>query len=131
MAGSRLAPTPADRPAPHRIRRRGTLLVAALVALTMVAASLTAPAAAATRPETASIANAQLQQLLDQIVAGGAAGAIGLVRQGDTTVRAASGTADLGTHRAMSVGDRFRVGSITKSFVATVVLQLVGEGRLG
>src|SRR4051794_30865069 len=127
MAGSRLAPTPADRPAPHRIRRRGTLLVAAVVALTMVAASLTPPAVAATRP---SIASAQLQQLLDQIVAGGAPGAIGLVRQGDTTVRAASGTADLGTHRAMSVGDRFRVGSITKSFVATVVLQLVGEGRL-
>jgi hypothetical protein len=32
---------------------------------------------------------------------------------------------------AMRVGDRFRVGSITKSFVAAVVLQLAGEGRLG
>ena len=30
----------------------------------------------------------------------------------------------------MRVTDRFRVGSITKSFVATVVLQLVGGGRL-
>ena len=31
----------------------------------------------------------------------------------------------------MRAGDRFRVGSVTKTFVATVVLQLVGEGRLG
>ena len=30
----------------------------------------------------------------------------------------------------MDVTNRFRVGSITKSFIATVVLQLVGEGKL-
>jgi D-alanyl-D-alanine carboxypeptidase len=30
----------------------------------------------------------------------------------------------------MRVADRFRVGSITKTFVAAVVLQLVGEGRM-
>jgi D-alanyl-D-alanine carboxypeptidase len=30
----------------------------------------------------------------------------------------------------MAVGDRFRIGSVTKSFVATVLLQLVNEGRL-
>jgi D-alanyl-D-alanine carboxypeptidase len=30
----------------------------------------------------------------------------------------------------MRAGDRVRVGSITKTFVATVVLQLVGEGKL-
>ena len=32
--------------------------------------------------------------------------------------------------RALRPDDRFRAGSITKSFVATVALQLVGEGRL-
>jgi D-alanyl-D-alanine carboxypeptidase len=31
----------------------------------------------------------------------------------------------------MRARDRFRVASVTKTFVATVVLQLVGEGRLG
>lgn len=36
----------------------------------------------------------------------------------------------LGTTRAVPVQGRFRVGSITKTFVATVVLQLAGEGRL-
>lgn len=30
----------------------------------------------------------------------------------------------------MRAADRFRIGSLTKTFVATVVLQLVGEGRL-
>jgi D-alanyl-D-alanine carboxypeptidase len=131
MARTSLALAGTDRPAPHRIRRRGTLLFACLTALTMVAASPAPSAVAGPRPGSASSASAQLQQLLDQIVAGGAPGAIGLVRQGDVTVRAASGTADLRTHRAMSVGDRFRVGSLTKSFVATVVLQLAGEKRLG
>ena len=31
----------------------------------------------------------------------------------------------------MRTTDRFRVGSVTKTFVATVVLQLVAEGKLG
>jgi D-alanyl-D-alanine carboxypeptidase len=35
-----------------------------------------------------------------------------------------------GASGAASAEDRFRAGSITKSFVATVVLQLVGEGRI-
>jgi D-alanyl-D-alanine carboxypeptidase len=30
----------------------------------------------------------------------------------------------------MRVSDRFRIGSLTKTYVATVVLQLAGEGRL-
>jgi CubicO group peptidase (beta-lactamase class C family) len=37
---------------------------------------------------------------------------------------------ELGTTRAVPADSRFRIGSITKTFVATVVLQLVGEGRL-
>ncbi|MEV7780059.1 serine hydrolase domain-containing protein [Kitasatospora sp. NPDC088351] len=42
----------------------------------------------------------------------------------------ASGRADLDTGRPASAGDRLRIGSITKTFTATVVLQLVDEGRL-
>src|SRR5205814_8415107 len=30
----------------------------------------------------------------------------------------------------MRAGDRFRIASLTKTYVATVVLQLVGEGKL-
>ncbi|MFD7300240.1 serine hydrolase domain-containing protein [Streptomyces pharetrae] len=41
-----------------------------------------------------------------------------------------SGVADLGTRRPVTPHDKVRIGSITKVFVATVVLQLVAEGRV-
>jgi D-alanyl-D-alanine carboxypeptidase len=40
------------------------------------------------------------------------------------------GEADMATHRAMSLGDHFRIGSNTKTFVISVLLQLVDEGKL-
>ena len=40
------------------------------------------------------------------------------------------GDADLATHRAMTRADHFRVGSNTKTFVISVLLQLVDEGKL-
>ena len=115
--------------APALSRRWRSALVALATALAMLVVSPAHAASVGARPRQAPPATS-LQQLLDQIVAGGAPGAIGLVWDGNTTERAASGLADLRTHRAMRVGDRFRVGSITKTFVATVALQLVGAGRL-
>jgi D-alanyl-D-alanine carboxypeptidase len=53
-----------------------------------------------------------------------------VVREGDRTVRIARGRARVTPARALRVTDRFRVGSVTKPFVATVVLQLAAEGRL-
>lgn len=41
-----------------------------------------------------------------------------------------SGVADIGTRAPIADGSRFRIGSMTKMFVATVVLQLVGEQRV-
>jgi D-alanyl-D-alanine carboxypeptidase len=52
------------------------------------------------------------------------------VRDGNRTAQAARGVADVQKHVRMRSGDRFRIGSLTKTFVATVVLQLVSEGRL-
>ncbi|HEY1428290.1 MAG TPA: serine hydrolase domain-containing protein [Candidatus Tumulicola sp.] len=40
------------------------------------------------------------------------------------------GYADLATHSPMQLDDRFRIGSNTKTFVATVLLQLVDEKKL-
>jgi D-alanyl-D-alanine carboxypeptidase len=71
-----------------------------------------------------------LQHELDQLTAAGAPGAVLLVRDRDRALRLASGLADVAHKRAMRPGDRFRTASLTKSYVATVVLQLVGEGRL-
>ena len=42
----------------------------------------------------------------------------------------AAGVEDLATGTALRPNAQFRIGSITKTFVATIVLQLVGEGRL-
>jgi D-alanyl-D-alanine carboxypeptidase len=55
---------------------------------------------------------------------------VGLVRAGERTWQGASGLGDLRANRPARAADRFRIGSVTKSFIATVVLQLVGEGRL-
>lgn len=67
---------------------------------------------------------------LDRIVSAGAPGAVALVAHDRRVRRDSSGVADLLTGRPMRPHDRFRAGSTTKSFVATVVLQLVDEGRL-
>jgi D-alanyl-D-alanine carboxypeptidase len=41
------------------------------------------------------------------------------------------GYADMAKRRAMSAADHFRIGSNTKTFVVSVILQLVDEGKLG
>jgi D-alanyl-D-alanine carboxypeptidase len=99
-----------------------------LVAATAAFAVMAAPAAATAAPE--EVDRAGLQRRLDDVVAAGAVGALVEVRDGHGVWRGTSGVAELGTTRAVPVHGRFRAGSITKTFVATVALQLVGEGRL-
>ena len=76
------------------------------------------------------ISRVELRELLDQIVAAGAPGAAARVTDEHGVTQAASGVADQESGRPMRPGLHYRVGSVTKSFVATVVLQLVAEGRL-
>ena len=45
-------------------------------------------------------------------------------------VEGAAGVADAATGEALTAGHRFRIGSVTKIFVAALVLQLVAEGLL-
>jgi D-alanyl-D-alanine carboxypeptidase len=70
------------------------------------------------------------QRLLDQLVAAGAPGAAAWIHDEHGSVLAAGGVADLQARRPMRPGLHFRAGSLTKSLVATVVLQLVAEGQL-
>jgi hypothetical protein len=60
---------------------------------------------------------------LRPLVAAGAPGAILLTRHGSATVSRALGS-------GLRAGDSFRIGSLTKTYVAAVVLQLAGQGRL-
>lgn len=74
--------------------------------------------------------NDRLQRRLDALVAATAVGGLAEVRTDRGVWRGASGVAERGTTRAVPVDGRFRAGSITKTLLATVVLQLVAEGRL-
>ncbi|WP_370412817.1 serine hydrolase domain-containing protein [Streptomyces fradiae] len=103
-----------------------TLLAAGLVA-GLTATALAAPAVAATAAPSAPAASAKpshalTQQALDAVVAEGVPGAVAQARDGKDRWT--------GTAGERNGNDRFRVGSITKTFTATVLLQLQAEGRL-
>jgi D-alanyl-D-alanine carboxypeptidase len=99
--------------------RRVVPIVMAVLSLALVAP----PAAAAVRP-------AVLRQLLEAEHTAGMPGAYAVVRDGRDAWAGAAGVADIETGRPASPSFRHRIGSITKTFVATTVLQLVGERRV-
>ncbi|WP_217242730.1 serine hydrolase [Streptomyces sp. AC555_RSS877] len=121
--------------------RRGTVAGAVLLSL------LAVPAHAAPRESTASEAGTSsagalpkpdltgLGSVLRTALKQGAPGAMARIDSGGSngggTVRlAAAGVADRKTGRTIDDGDRFRIGSVTKIFTATVLLQLVDEKKL-
>jgi D-alanyl-D-alanine carboxypeptidase len=110
----------------------GAMAVGVVLIVPARAAAATAPSGhqRTLGPALHRIDPGELEGLLDQIVAAGAPGAAALVRDGHGVQQAASGLADLRTRRPMRPGLNYRVASVTKPFVATVVLQLVAEGRL-
>ncbi|MEW9579077.1 serine hydrolase domain-containing protein [Bacillus toyonensis] len=57
-------------------------------------------------------------------------GILAKTSEGGKTWGYAAGIADLRTKKPMKTDFRFRIGSVTKTFTATVVLQLAGENRL-
>jgi D-alanyl-D-alanine carboxypeptidase len=69
-----------------------------------------------------------LDALVEQVSEAGAPGVLLLVRDGDGTRTTVRGVA--AGERPLEAADRFRIGSVTKTFVAAVVLQLVAEGRI-
>jgi D-alanyl-D-alanine carboxypeptidase len=85
--------------------------------------------ASPTRPEAAD--RVRLQQMLDELVAAGAMGALAQFRDGDSIWAGSSGVAELGSERPLVPDGWFRIGSVTKTFTAALILQLAGEGRLG
>ena len=95
---------------------------AALATLSLVAS----PALAVDAP-----AHADVQRALQRIVDGGAPGAAAVIQGPHGRERFVAGSANVRRDVAISPRDRFRVGSVTKSFTATVVLKLVAQGKVG
>jgi len=107
-------------------------VIAALAVVAISGLTLAGPAAAAsTGAAPAAKEHADpLQQQVDAIQAAGAVGVLASVTTPRRTHSAAAGVADTTTSAPVPLDAEFRIGSATKPFVATVVLQLVGEHRL-
>jgi D-alanyl-D-alanine carboxypeptidase len=116
------------------IRNRAAARIVTAAAGALLVLVPTLPATAATGAQNAvrgkPAGESQLRQLTDSIVAAGAPGAAAVLDDGRGMQAAGSGLADLRPARPMRPDLTFRAGSVTKPMVATVVLQLVGEGKL-
>jgi D-alanyl-D-alanine carboxypeptidase len=107
-------------------RKLGAGMAAFAVLVSVLAGGQAGASAAVKVPAGQAAFRAALQQ----IVRDGIPGAIGLQRRGDQVNVVTDGLADLATAQPMTGDDRFRVGSITKTFVATLILKLVAAHRL-
>lgn len=74
--------------------------------------------------------HAATREAMRAAVRAGVPGVTARATDGRTTWSATEGVGDLSTGAPRSTADRYRVGSISKTFVATVLLQLEAEGRL-
>ncbi|MFE6398071.1 serine hydrolase domain-containing protein [Streptomyces alboflavus] len=110
------------QPAP----RTTTLTVAAVV---LLGAAALAPSAHATQPTDHGhrATRAALRALVEE---GKLPGVAAKVRDSKGKWSATAGFADIATHRERSTAEHFRGASITKTFIATVLLQLEAEGKL-
>ncbi|MET7688771.1 serine hydrolase domain-containing protein [Streptomyces sp. NPDC005483] len=102
--------------------RTSVLVAATTVALTAGFAAPALAAGADTHEGTRQAARAAVKD--------GVPGVTLTAKDGRSTWSITAGTGNLRTHAPRSVDDRYRVGSITKTFVSTVLLQLEAEGRL-
>ena len=73
---------------------------------------------------------AEIQDQLAAVVETGVTGAVVVVSGPRGRVEAAAGVADVATGTPLTPEHRFRIGSVTKIFVAPLVLRLVEEGLL-
>ncbi|MFD7686268.1 serine hydrolase domain-containing protein [Streptomyces sp. NPDC059781] len=117
------------------MRMRTTAVAAVAVALS---AALAVPAVAAPSGTGAGTGNTAAatgdhqatRRAMKAAVAAGVPGVTATARDGRGTWASTAGVGDLRTERKRSPQDHYRVGSITKTFVATVLLQLEAEGKL-
>ncbi|PTM88288.1 beta-lactamase family protein [Streptomyces spinosirectus] len=105
---------------------RTTLMAATAVALS---AALAGPALAAA-PARGTTGHDTTRQAVEALVKEGVPGVTLTAREGHGSWSTTAGVGNLRTKAPRSAVDRYRVGSITKTFVSTVLLQLEAEERL-
>jgi D-alanyl-D-alanine carboxypeptidase len=102
--------------------RRGLGLLWVLTALALPAS------AAAFTPQ--QITGFQQILQLDQQQAGYPGEILGVWQRGKGKFVGTAGVSSLATNSSVSIRDHFRIGSVTKTFTATVILQLTQRGEL-
>jgi len=96
----------------------------------LAATALTATIALAAPAMAAPPGHGATRKAALGVVAQGVPGVTLTAREGGVTWSTTAGVGNLRTGAPRSAGDHYRVGSITKTFVATVLLQLEAEGKL-
>lgn len=100
-----------------------------ITALTLTAA-LTLTGVGVTGAPAAAAADQTIRSAAQRVVEAGAPGFLARVDDGRRVETAAAGLADRATHRRLGANDQFEIGSNTKMFTATLILQLVDQGRV-
>jgi len=75
--------------------------------------------------------HADVQRALERVVDGGAPGVAAVIQGPNGRETFAAGSADVRRGVPIAPRDRFRVGSVAKSFTSTLVLKLVAQGKVG
>jgi D-alanyl-D-alanine carboxypeptidase len=119
--------TSPSQPEARRSPRRGRIAIGTTAAAALVVGALAFGAAA--RSASVDPEREALEQRLQSIVdAGYPAAQASITRPDGTSIEVVVGDGDLNSGRETPEGGEVRVGSNTKMFVATVVMQLVDEG---
>lgn len=121
-------------PSSRRLRALPFLLAGGVLAACSSAddgTALSPPAAAASPSAALDAADiADLELRAERVVAAGVPGVSVAVIAGEQTVLVSRGLAERATGEPLTSDHRFRVASMAKSLLASIVLQLVEEGRL-
>ncbi|MFJ8434508.1 serine hydrolase domain-containing protein [Kitasatospora sp. NPDC094019] len=117
-------------PGPVAVALAGAVL-ATLAPSAPRATASAATSSAQTQTQNQAQAAGPSRELRALVERGSSTAALGETREDGRRVwRDAAGVTDLESRRPARADGRFRIGSVTKTFVSTVVLQLVEEGRL-
>ncbi|MFH8406456.1 serine hydrolase domain-containing protein [Streptomyces sp. NPDC018019] len=119
------------KPATHTPTRRASGTRATALAMAVTAVLATGPAAGAATPDRRPDGHRATQDALRAVVErGGLPGVAAEVDDAHGRWFGSAGHADTATGRERTRADHFRAASITKVFIATVLLQLEEEGEL-
>ncbi|MGW8450999.1 serine hydrolase domain-containing protein [Streptomyces niveus] len=110
--------------------RRHSAARTGVVGLAVAATAATVFTAPAAQASTGRTGHEETRRALDAVVRGGVPGVASQARVGNSVWKGAAGVGNMRTGAPRGADDRFRIASITKTFVATVMLQLESEGRL-